>query len=59
MYTTIEASRIMTLPEDYKMTGKLNENLARIGLMVAPLQMHYLSKQIYETILKPLKEIKK
>ena len=59
VYTTIEASRIMTLPEDYKMTGKLNENLARIGLMVAPLQMHYLSKQIYETILKPIKEIKK
>ena len=59
VYTTIEAARIMTLPEDYKMTGKLNENLARIGLMVAPLQMHYLSKNIYENILKPLKGVKK
>ena len=56
IFTTIEAARIMTLPEDYKLVGKLNENLANIGLMVAPLQMHYLSKNIYDNILKPYKE---
>ena len=58
VYTTLEAARIMTLPEDYKLTGKLNENLARIGLMVAPLCMHYLSNNIYNNILKPYKETK-
>ena len=56
VYTTREASRLMTLPEDYKFTGTLNEKLARIGLMVAPLQMKYLADKIYENILKPYKE---
>ena len=55
-YTVKESKRIMTLPEDYQFTGKLNENLARIGLMVAPLQMKYLSENIYNNILKPYKE---
>ena len=55
-YTIKESKRIMTLPEDYQFTGKLNENLARIGLMVAPLQMKYLSENIYNNILKPYKE---
>ena len=53
VYTTREAARIMTLPEDYKFTGTLNEKLARIGLMVAPLQMKYLAENIYANILKP------
>jgi len=56
VYTTKEAARLMTLPEDYKFTGTLNEKLARIGLMVAPLQMKYLADNIYENILKPYKE---
>jgi DNA (cytosine-5)-methyltransferase 1 len=56
VYTTREAARLMTLPEDYKFTGTLNEKLARIGLMVAPLQMKYLADKIYENILKPYKE---
>jgi len=43
----------MTLPEDYKFTGTLNEKLARIGLMVAPLQMKYLAENIYANILRP------
>jgi DNA (cytosine-5)-methyltransferase 1 len=53
VYTTREAARIMTLPEDYKFTGTLNEKLARIGLMVAPLQMKYLAENIYANILRP------
>ena len=57
VYTTKEAARLMTLPEDYKFTGTLNEKLARIGLMVAPLQMKYLADKVYENILKPYKEI--
>jgi len=47
----------MTLPDDYILTGTLNEKLARIGLMVAPLQMKYLSDKLYENILKPYKEL--
>ena len=58
-YTVKESKRIMTLPEDYQFTGKLNENLARIGLMVAPLQMKYLSENIYNNILKPYKDSQK
>ena len=44
----------MTLPDDYKLTGKLNEKLARIGLMVAPICMKYLADEIYKQILEDL-----
>ena len=53
VYTTKESKRIMTLPEDYALTGKLNEQLARIGLMVAPMMMAYLAESIYEKVLQP------
>ena len=53
VFTTKEAARIMTLPEDYKLTGTLNENLARIGLMVAPICMKYLAEEIYKQVLEP------
>ena len=57
VFTTREAARIMTLPEDYIFTGTLNQNLARIGLMVAPLCLKDLADNIYNNILKPYKEI--
>ena len=47
----------MTLPEDYVLTGTLNQKLARIGLMVAPIMMKYLAESIYEKILEPYNEI--
>jgi DNA (cytosine-5)-methyltransferase 1 len=56
VYTTKEAARIMTLPEDYINTGTLNERLARIGLMVAPMMMKFLADSIYENVLKPYNE---
>ena len=56
VYTTKEAKRIMTLPEDYVLTGTLNEKLARIGLMVAPMMMKYLAESIYENVLKEYHE---
>jgi len=56
VFTTRESARIMTLPDDYIFTGTLNQNLARIGLMVAPLQMKDLADNIYNNILKPYKE---
>jgi site-specific DNA-cytosine methylase len=55
VYTTKESKRLMTLPEDYILTGTLNEKLARIGLMVAPMCMKYVADNIYETVLKPYK----
>ena len=46
----------MTLPEDYKLTGTLNEKLARIGLMVAPMMMKYVAESLYEKVLEPYHE---
>jgi DNA (cytosine-5)-methyltransferase 1 len=56
-YTTKEAKRIMSLPEDYILTGTLNERLARIGLMVAPMMMKYVAESIYEKVLEPYNEV--
>ena len=53
VFTTKEGARIMTLPEDYINTGTLNEKLARIGLMVAPMMMKHLAESIYEKVLEP------
>ena len=57
VYTTKEAKRIMTLPEDYILTGTLNEKLARIGLMVAPICMKYVAESVYQNILEPWNEV--
>ena len=53
IYTLKEAGRIMTLPNDYIHVGGLDDSQARIGLMVAPLCLHYLAKSIYENVLEP------
>ena len=57
VFTTKEAARIMSLPEDYKNTGTLNEQLSRIGLMVAPLMMKYVAESIYENVLQKYNSI--
>ena len=59
VFTTKESARIMTLPDDYKLTGTLNERLARIGLMVAPICMKYLADEIYKQVLEPYNEVHK
>ena len=56
VYTTKESKRLMSLPEDYILTGTLNERLARIGLMVAPMQMKYVAESVYKNCLKPYYE---
>ena len=53
IYTLKEAGRIMTLPDDYKHTGSLDDSQARIGLMVAPLCMYHLADSIYKNVLEP------
>jgi DNA (cytosine-5)-methyltransferase 1 len=52
VFTTKEAARIMTLPEDYINVGTLDQRLARVGLMVAPMMMKHLAESIYENVLK-------
>ena len=59
VFTPKESGRIMTLPDDYRLTGTLNEKLARIGLMVAPICMKYLANEIYTQILEPYHAIHK
>ena len=59
VFTTKESARIMTLPDDYKLTGTLNQQLARIGLMVAPICMKYLADEIYKQVLEPYNEMRK
>jgi len=59
VFTTKESARIMTLPDDYKLTGTLNQQLARIGLMVAPICMKYLADEIYKQVLEPYYEVHK
>ena len=51
VFTTKEAARIMTLPEDYINVGTLDQRLARVGLMVAPMMMKHLAESIYENVL--------
>ena len=53
IYTPTEAKRIMTLPEDYKLSGTIDEKQARIGLMVAPICMAALAERIYDQVLEP------
>ena len=53
IYTLKEAGRIMTLPDDYKHEGSLDDSQARIGLMVAPMCMKHLADSIYENVLEP------
>ena len=53
IYTPQEMVRLMTLPNDYKMTGDYNDKGARIGLMVAPLCLYYLVEEIKKQILEP------
>ena len=54
-----ESARIMTLPDDYKLTVPHNQNLARIGRMVAPICMKYLADEIYKQVLEPYNEVHK
>ena len=53
IYTPKEMVRLMTLPNDYKMTGDYNDKGARIGLMVAPLCLYYIVEEIKKQILRP------
>ena len=56
-FTIKELKRIMSLPEDFKLTGKHNKKSERIGRMVPPLMMKALAESVYNKVLKPYKEL--
>lgn len=48
-----ELKRIMSLPDDFKLTGKWNQKAERIGRMVPPLMMKSIAESVYENVLRP------
>ena len=52
-FTIPELKRIMSLPEDYILTGDFNKQAERIGRMVAPKMMAAIGKSVYEKVLLP------
>jgi DNA (cytosine-5)-methyltransferase 1 len=58
-FTIPELKRIMSLPEDYKLTGNFDKQAERIGRMVAPKMMASVADSIYEKVLKPYNEVNK
>jgi DNA (cytosine-5)-methyltransferase 1 len=46
-----ELKRIMSLPDDFKLTGKWNQKAERCGRMVPPLMMEKVATSIYEKVL--------
>lgn len=57
--TIKEMKRIMSLPDDYELTGSFNQQAERIGRMVAPKVMKELASNVYHNIIKPYNEVMK
>jgi DNA (cytosine-5)-methyltransferase 1 len=55
-FTIKELKVLMSMPDDYQLTGTFDQQAERLGRMVAPKMMAALAKTIYENILKPYKE---
>jgi|TARA_R110000744_G_scaffold88406_1_gene172355 DNA (cytosine-5)-methyltransferase 1 len=51
-----ELKRIMSLPDDFKLTGKWNQKAERIGRMVPPLMMKKIAESVYDNVLKVYNE---
>ena len=49
--TLCELKRIMSLPDDFKLTGKWNQKAERCGRMVPPLMMKRIASSVYEKVL--------
>ena len=58
VFTTNEMKRLMGLPIDYKFSGNFNQRIERMGRMVSPLIYKYLSKSLYENVLKPTQHLR-
>jgi len=46
-FTVSEIKRIMSVPDDYVLTGKYQQQVERLGRMVAPLMMKAVAENIY------------
>jgi len=53
--TIKELKRVMGLPDDFKLSGKFDQQAERVGRMVAPLCMKSLIENLYLKVLQPLK----
>lgn len=51
-----ELKRIMSLPDDFKLTGKWSQKAERIGRMVPPLMMKQIAESVYDNILRVYNE---
>jgi DNA (cytosine-5)-methyltransferase 1 len=56
-FTIKELKRIMSLPEDFILTGEHKKQSERMGRMVPPLMMKALAESVYKKVLKPYKEL--
>ena len=52
-FTIPELKRIMSMPDDFVLTGDFNKQAERLGRMVAPKMMAELAKSIYVKVLEP------
>ena len=52
-FTVKETKRMMSLPDDFKLTGSFNQQSERCGRMVPPLMMKAIAESIYEKVFKP------
>lgn len=53
-FTIKELKRIMSLPEDFELTGSFNQQAERCGRMVPPLMMKAIAESVYNKVLKKL-----
>jgi len=54
--TVPELKRVMGLPDDFKLSGKFDQQAERIGRMVAPLCMKNLAETLYSNVLRPFNQ---
>jgi len=47
----------MSLPDDFKLTGKWEQRSERMGRMVPPLMMKAVADAVYANVFKPYKEL--
>ncbi len=51
MFSVAEVKRIMSIPDDYILTGNDTKKIERLGRMVPPLMMKAVAENILEVVL--------
>ena len=54
--TISEIKRIMSLPDDFIVTGSMSQKIERCGRMVPSLMMKAIAESVYENVIKPYNE---